>query len=391
MDESLAKVFPRRLGVERGVELGKVARKRFGLRLTVWHDSHPRPGLAVSFRLSPRRVPRLGFWSSLRRIESGSVGSDAAASPPPGTCGYAGLSGLSRTTFACARLLAMVSALEQRALAAAGAVASAHGLELEEAVVIYSGSNVLVHLRPASVVARVMTGTVALHDDPRTWLEREISILEFLAPSGLAVSPSRVIAPGPHCRDGVWMTFTEWIAEVEPAPERRSVVQVDDARGLGRMLGHLHDQLRPFDGELGGLRELREDIERLLARLRPADAQQGDAILSLGERLDVLRTTVFESSLPTQALHGDVSLRNLLRTPRRLIWNDFEDTFSGPVHWDVASAVGSLRNHGADARTIRDMLDAYGWEDEQDFAPFLAAQDVYDEIWRIYDRQRQHS
>jgi Ser/Thr protein kinase RdoA (MazF antagonist) len=165
---------------------------------------------------------------------------------------------------------------------------------------------------------------------------------------------------------------------------------VDDARTLGRMLRQLHDHLRPFDGELGGLRELRADIERLLRRLRPTNAEQRDAHASLGERLSMLNATVFESRLPTQALHGDVSLRNLLRTPRRLLWNDFEDTFRGPVHWDVASAVGSLRIHGTDARSVSEMLDAYGWVDEQELAPFLAAQDIYDEIWRLYDRQRQH-
>jgi hypothetical protein len=258
----------------------------------------------------------------------------------------------------------------------------------DEAFVIHSGSNVLVHLRPAPVVARVMTGTVALHDDPQKWLEREISVLEFLAPSGLAVAPSRLVVPGPHSRDGLWMIFTEWVSEVEPAPERRSEVHVYDARELGRMLRQLHDQLRPFDGELAGLRELGEDIERLLSQLRPTNAHQRDAIASLGDRLNMLKTTVFESDLPTQALHGDVSLRNLLRTPRRLLWNDFEDTFKGPVHWDLASAVGSLRMHGADAPTVRKMLDAYSRVDERELAPFLAAQHVYDGIWRLYDGQR---
>ena len=272
----------------------------------------------------------------------------------------------------------MVRALEQRALAAAGTVASACGLNRGEAAVIHSGSNVLVHLRPAPVVARVMTGTVALHDDPRKWLEREISVLEFLAPSGLAVSPSQLIAPGPHCHDGLWMTFTEWIPEVKPAPEVQPAAHLDEAHGLGRMLRDLHDELRPFEGELGGLRELREDIERLLGQLRPADAQESDAISSLRAQLDMLRTVVFESSLPTQALHGDVSLRNLLRTPRRLVWNDFEDTFRGPVHWDVASYAGSLQIHGASERSVREMLEAYGWDDEPQLTPFLAAQDVYD-------------
>jgi hypothetical protein len=313
---------------------------------------------------------------------------------PRGVPGTLGRRPVSRwptaSTFACARLLKMVSALEQRALAAAGTVASAYGLKLDEAVVIYSESNVLVHLRPAPVVARVMAGTVVLHADPRRWLEREVSVLEFLAPSGAAVSPSPLIAPGPHFQDGLWMTFTEWIPEVQPDPEFHSVVSIDDAGEFGRMLRSLHDALRSYDRELGGLVEVREDIERLLGQLRPADAQERATIASLGERLNALGT-VFESSLPTQALHGDISFRNLLRTGRRCVWNDFEDTFRGPVHWDVASAVGSLRLQGADTRSVREMLDVYGWNDERELAPFLAAQDVYVEIWRMYDRQRRRS
>lgn len=284
----------------------------------------------------------------------------------------------------------MVSALERRALAAAGMVAAAYGLRSDEAVVIHSGSNVLVHLRPAPVVGRVMSGTVALHEDPGGWLAREISVLEFLAPSGLAVAPSRLIAPGPHSRDGLWMTFTEWIPAVEPGPEARPEAYLDDPRGLGRRLRDLHDALRPFAGELGGMRELGEDIERLLDQIRPSDARDRDAISSLHERLERLRTVVFETSLPIQALHGDVSLRNLLRTRRRFVWNDFEDTLRGPVHWDLASYVSSLRIHGASERAVREMLETYGWDDEQELAPFLAAQDVYDEIWRLYDRQRRN-
>jgi hypothetical protein len=69
--------------------------------------------------------------------------------------------------------------LERRAVGAASAVAAAYGIASDQAVVIHSASNVLVHLRPAPVIARVMPGTVALHDDPAKWLTREISVLEF--------------------------------------------------------------------------------------------------------------------------------------------------------------------------------------------------------------------
>jgi Phosphotransferase enzyme family len=276
----------------------------------------------------------------------------------------------------------MLGDLDRRALAAAGAVAAEYGLTKDQAIVMYSGSNVLVHLRPVPVVARVMTGTVALHDDPYRWLEREISVLEFLAPSGLAVAPSPLIAPGPHHHDGLWMTFSEWIPDVEPA------THLGHAHRLGRALRDLHDALGPFEGELGSLRALREDIERLHRQLRPVDGREADAISSLRARMDGLSEVVFESTRPTQALHGDVSLSNLLHTPHRLVWNDFEDTFRGPVDWDVAGYVISLRTRGASSSFVGQMLDAYGWDDEQELVAFIAAHYVYDEIWQMYDRQR---
>jgi Ser/Thr protein kinase RdoA (MazF antagonist) len=269
---------------------------------------------------------------------------------------------------------------EQRALNAARAVATAHGFAGEQAVVVHSGSNVLVHLRPAPIVARVMIGTVVLHDDPRRWLEREVSVLEFLAPSGLAVAPSPLIDPGPHEHDGLWLTFTAWIPSVE-----HGMPLTDPAR-LGRALRTLHDELRTFDGDLGGMDDLREDIERLHRLLRPTEGVDARTISSLRARLDAAGDGVFGSTLPVQALHGDASLSNLLHTPDRLVWNDLEDTFRGPVHWDVAGYTMSLRARGATPAFVRQALDHYGWGDEQELAPFIAAHEAYDAIWRTYDR-----
>ena len=271
--------------------------------------------------------------------------------------------------------------LEQCALDAAVAVGAAHGVASEQAVVIHTGSNVHVHLRPAPVIARVMTGTVVLHDDPRKWLEREVSVLEFLAPSGLAVTPSPLIIPGPHLHDGLWMTFTKWIPDVEPATP-----PVDPAR-LGGALSALHDELRGFDGDLAGLSDLRDDINRLHGLLRPTESLDADTISSLRARVDAV-DDVFDSTLPAQALHGDASLGNLLHTPQRLIWNDLEDAFRGPVHWDIAGYTMSLKARGATATFVRQALDAYGWGDEHELAPFMAAHALYDRIWQTYDRQR---
>jgi hypothetical protein len=67
------------------------------------------------------------------------------------------------------------------------------------------------------------------------------------------------------------------------------------------------------------------------------------------------------------------------------------DTFRGPAHRDLASYAISLRRHSTNPRVVAGMLDAYGWDHEQELAPFIAAHHVYDEIWQMYDRQRHHS
>jgi hypothetical protein len=257
-------------------------------------------------------------------------------------------------------------------LEAACEVAVDHGLPCGDAEVVYSGSNVLVHLRPSPVVARVMSGTVALHDDPATWLSREVAVSRFLAPTGLAVAPSSMIPPGPFTCEGLWLTFASWVevlGDTEPL----------DAERLGGALRDLHESLAGFGGDLGGMLDLQADIERLRRELPPSPQVEG-----FGERLVALTDSVFDTALPTQALHGDASLTNLLRTPVGLLWNDFEDALRGPVHWDVAGFAMALEDRGADPSFVRDALAAYGWDDPASLAPFTAAHELYGEIWQMY-------
>jgi hypothetical protein len=262
--------------------------------------------------------------------------------------------------------------IEEGALEAACGIAVEHGLPCGDAEVVYSGSNVIVHLLPSPVVARVMTGTVALHDDPLRWLSREVAVTEFLAPIGLAVAPSSMIAPGPYRAGGLWMTFASWV-EIDGPTEPT------DPELLGTALRRLHEALADFTGELGTMLDLQQDIERLRRQLPPAPEVE-----ALGERLAALTDAVFDTELPVQAIHGDASLRNLLRTPMGLVWNDFEDVLRGPVHWDVAGYVMALEDRGADADFVHGALDAYGWDHDVDLTAFTAAHEIYGEIWQAY-------
>src|SRR3954452_1030473 len=110
-----------------------------------------------------------------------------------------GVGPVRRSDIVCAMTESPVAA---RALAAARTVALANSVACEDAVVVAAGSNVLVHLKPAPVVARVMTGTAMLHGDVERWLAGEVAVGAFLGARGLAVAPTDVPPPGPHEHDG---------------------------------------------------------------------------------------------------------------------------------------------------------------------------------------------
>ena len=273
-----------------------------------------------------------------------------------------------------------MTAEEATALAAAQAVAREHRVACDEAVLIAAGSNVLVHLKPAPVVARVMTGTAVLHDDPERWLTREVAVGTFLA--DLVVAPTDLLPPGPHERDGLWMTLWQFVALDEHAPP-------PEPRELGRSLRDLHEALAGFPAALAPLSEIRDWLEGLRAELRPSPAVTAEDIAWLGLELEALTPAVFESALPAQALHGDASVSNLLRTERGLVWNDLEDVCAGPVAWDVAGLVTSASARGLSAG---ELLAAYGDPGVESLVPFLDAHALYDVVWQAYEaRRRPHA
>src|SRR3954452_7342615 len=87
----------------------------------------------------------------------------------------------------CQRMAVPHDARTRAAVAAAMAVASGEGLSVAEPRVVGHGSNRIVWLWPAPIVARVMTGTVVLHADPGAWLAREIEVGAFLAGTGAPI------------------------------------------------------------------------------------------------------------------------------------------------------------------------------------------------------------
>jgi Ser/Thr protein kinase RdoA (MazF antagonist) len=177
------------------------------------------------------------------------------------------------------------------------------------------------------------------------------------------------------------MTLWKFVPHDEQAPP-------PEPRELGRSLRRLHAALADFPGDLAPLSEIRDWLERLLAELRPSPPLAQRDIDWLRFELDALTAAVFESSLPAQALHGDASMSNLLRTESGLVWNDLEDVCAGPVAWDICGLVTSARARGQSATFIEELLAAYGDPGVEDLDAFLDAHALYEVVWQAFEARR---
>ena len=66
-----------------------------------------------------------------------------------------------------------------------------------------------------------------------------------------------------------------------------------------------------------------------------------------------------------QAVHGDAHPRNVLGTARGVLWTDWEDTFLGPVEFDIACIRSRAFLFGEDVEVTEAMCASYGVYDEE--------------------------
>jgi hypothetical protein len=253
-----------------------------------------------------------------------------------------------------------------RAMAAAVAIARAHGLTDVDPVLLNDGANAVVHLRPAPVVARVATTTAVLRPDVGRPFAREVVLATALSAAGAAVvPPSDLLPPGPHEHDGVHLSFWRHL-DVLPGPPT--------AVEAGTALGELHAVLTtlPPLWEGSALDTPLEDLGVFTERGTElgADPAQVDRVAELTARLRPLLTG------PAMTLHGDTHPGNLLRTAGGLVWADLEDTCRGPRGWDLACLRATTRVDGraAVAAVPHPMS-------EEELAPFLWLRRLHAAAW----------
>ncbi len=243
-----------------------------------------------------------------------------------------------------------------RAVDAAVAVAAAHGLTSTGPEVLHDGSNTLVHLRPAPVVARVATGSGAVRQGD-AWLTRELAVAGTLATAGAPVlAPSVQLPPGPHRQDGLTLSF--WRHEHEVAPP-------GDLRPAAAALRACHTLLRGAAPALsmpehGVIDEACALVPSLTGDDGPIAGEDADVLRAWAQRLP---DTVAAYDTPRQPVHGDAHLGNLIHTARGPLWNDWEDTCLAPREWDLACSQANARVFGRDREQADAFLAGYGTDD----------------------------
>jgi hypothetical protein len=207
------------------------------------------------------------------------------------------------------------------ATAAATEVATRLGVADGPPEILHEKSNVLVRL--GSVVARV-PGTTRLHrPDPAAWLARDVSVSRYVAARGVrVVSPLEGDLAGPHRSDGLPVTL--WHFTPHDPGYRFGPGEV------ARSLSDLHSALRDYPGELPANGPL-DEIGRMLDALSDPDPR-------LRPEAERLAGTLPKG--PARALHGDAHAGNVIATAEGPCWLDFEDTWRGPLGWDLATLAG---------------------------------------------------
>jgi hypothetical protein len=109
-----------------------------------------------------------------------------------------------------------------RAVAAAATVARASGLGVTAPEVLADGVNLVVHLRPTPVVARVATLTPLLRPGAPRQPRRDVRLAGALATADAPVlTPSDLLPPGPHEHDGLTLSFWRFVEVLPDRPTLR--------------------------------------------------------------------------------------------------------------------------------------------------------------------------
>lgn len=262
----------------------------------------------------------------------------------------------------------------ERGVAAAVAVAEAHGLPVSRAVVLRALSSVVLRLEPHPLVVRAaVSGTGSLRPGGLARTVREARVATHLAAAGApSAVPSPLLRPGPHVQGGAPLVVLARLPHdpLRPLP----------GPALGATLRDVHEALVDYDGPLPRLPHLEETrgwlVTDELRRALPARLRA-----RMTATVAVAQAWLPAAGLPVRPVHGDAHSGNALLGEHGPRWADLEDACLGPVEWDLACLVTTARVFGGDLAMAEAALAAYGEHDEETLAVLVAARAVMVAAW----------
>jgi hypothetical protein len=221
-----------------------------------------------------------------------------------------------------------------RAVASAMWTASAHGLTVDDAVVLQNSNKLAVRLRPCEVLARV--APLGQHV-----AQFEIDLAQRLAQTDCPVAALEPrVAPRPYERDGFVITLWTYYEPTTPG----QVSPADYAKALER----LHAGMRKLDVCAPHFTDRVGEAQQLVASRDQTPALADADRELLGATLQSLRGAIADRGAAEQLLHGEPHPGNLLSTKRGPLFIDLETCCRGPVEFDLAHVPDEVIERYAD-------------------------------------------
>jgi hypothetical protein len=218
------------------------------------------------------------------------------------------------------------------AVQAAQEIARSHGIAAEQARVLHDANNVVVHLAPSPVVAKICRASVGDHGWRK--LATELEIARHLVRAGApVVGPSQELPPGPHVQGDFAMTF--WRHQ-DHDPDA-----VATSRGAGRALAEVHEALDSYPETFPSFldRQVKRAEKILFSESAPSPLPTSERAFLCSQYLSIT-SELHDRKLRCRTLHGDPHRGNLLVSKAGYLMIDFESVCSGPIEWDLSALPG---------------------------------------------------
>lgn len=219
-----------------------------------------------------------------------------------------------------------------QAMCAAQAVARRNGIPSQRSRVVHDSNNVVVHLAPSPVMAKVCPSTAGCG---RSKLAAELDAAVHLERVGAPiVGPSQELSVEVHEEDGYAITFWRHQAH-DPQAIVPEVAAAEALAEVHRALDTFTAPTRSFMD-----RQVRRTAEILANPMSLRALSNSERSFLTAEYLAVI-SSVRDRRFECQALHGDPHRGNVLVAENGCLLIDFESICSGPLEWDLSALPGA--------------------------------------------------